>query len=486
MNKIQRGGVAVTTWKPIWSVAVSGTRRTRSFSRDVRRSLTHAALLLFLMMTVAFAGSGVRAMEGDDGIFDPSTIIKVGTTYHVFGDGQGITHKTSTDLVSWTNVSTVFGSGSGPSWIQTYVPGFSGYFWAPDIIQMGGKYYLYYSCSTFGSKVSAIGVATSTDLNTWTDQGLVLASGSNSPYNAIDPGIFKDASGNPWMSWGSWNNGIYDAQVNSSTGKLANSTKYNIVNISDAEASEMIYHGGYYYIFYNRGTCCNGTSSTYYVNVARSTSPSSGFSGNRVYIASSSPCIGPGHFGYLSDGGTEYVSYHYVDANSNGYPRLAVSHLTWSNGWPLMSPDWIANGTYKVTNSASGLAWDDWGCTGAAGQALAQNTYNGLTCQKWVFHQLGWGSYYITCATGGRAVDALNCSNANGTPMDIYDYWGGSCQQWKIYRASDGTYVFATMNGSGNGTSVIDVPNGTGTLGAQLDLWGYNGFWTQKWNISAP
>jgi len=441
--------------------------------------------VLLLLTLVVFASAGARAMEGDDGIFDPSRIIKVGSTYHVFGDGTGITHKTSTDLVKWTNVSSVFGSGNGPSWIQTYVPGFAGYFWAPDIIQMGGKYYLYYSCS-LGARASAIGCATSSDLNSWTDQGMVVYSDNNTTYGSIDPGMFVDASGNYWLTWGSHLTGIWDAQLNSSTGKLLNSSKYNIANFSDAEASYGMYHGGYYYIFYNRGTCCSGTSSTYYVSVARATSPSGPYSGNRVFIGSSSPCIGPGHFGYLSDGGTEYASYHYVDANTNGYPRLAVSHVTWSNGWPLMSPDWIANGTYKVVNQANGLAWDDWGCTGASLQAVAQNTYNSLNCQQWVFHQLGWGAYYITCSNGGLALDAANCNNANGTLLDIYSYWGGSCQQWKVYRASDGSYVLATMNGSGNGTSVVDVPGWSTTKGLQLDLWAYNGGANQKWIISAP
>lgn len=451
----------------------------------LRRALSF--IIATLLLTAICMGNRAHAMEGDDGIFDPSTIVKIGSTYHVFGDGQGIIHKTSTDLVKWTNTSTVFGSGSGPSWIQSYVPGFSGYFWAPEIVKMGSKYFLYYSCSTFGSKVSTIGVATSTDLYTWTDQGMVISSNNSSTYNAIDPGYCRDASGNYWLLWGSWNSGIWDAQLNTSTGKLLNSSKYNIVNISDAEASNMVYHSGYYYVFYNRGTCCNGVNSTYYVNVARSTSPTGPFTGNTVYIGSSSPCIGPGHFGYFSDGGTEYASYHYVDANSNGYPRLAISKLGWnSNGWPYMSPDWIANGTYKITNAGNGLAWDDWGCTGASGQAVAQNTYAGLTCQKWVFHQLGWGIYYITCATGGLAVDALNCTNTNGTLIDLYPYWGGVCQQWKIYRASDGTYVFATYNGSGNGTSVIDVPGGSTTKGLQLNLWEYNGTVNQKWNISAP
>jgi len=452
-------------------------------SRLLRRVLQFTAAIL---LTLVVAKTEVRAMEGTDGLFDPSTIIKVGSTYHVFADGQGIIHRTSTDLVNWTNVSTVFGSGAGPSWIQTYVPGFAGYFWAPEIVYMGGKYYCYYSCS-LGAKPCAIGVASSTNLTTWTDLGMVVYSTTSTTYGCIDPGVFKDASGNYWLTFGSHLTGIWDAQLNSSTGKLLNSTKYNIVNISDAEASTMVYHGGYYYVFYNRGTCCSGTSSTYYVSVARSTSPSSSFSGNRVFIGSSSPCIGPGHAGYLNDSGTEYCSYHYIDANSNGYPRLAVSKWTWnSDGWPAMSPDWIAAGTYKVTQQGNGLAWDDWGCTGASGQAVAQNTYAGLACQKWVFTPLGWGTYKITCSVGGNAVEAYNCTNTNGTKIDLYPYWAGSCLTWKVYRASNGSYVFATMNGSGNGTTVIETPSASASTGVQLGLYTYGGGAHQKWKIAAP
>ena len=451
-------------------------------SRFLRRFFPCIAALV---LSLVFAKTEMKAMEGDDGLFDPSNIIKVGSTYHVFADGQGIIHKTSTDLVNWTNTSTVFGSGSGPSWIQTYVPGFKGYFWAPDIVYMGGKYYLYYSCS-LGARPCAIGVASSTNLTSWTDLGMVVYSDNSTAYGSIDPGICQNGS-NFWMVWGSHLTGIWSAQLNPSTGKLLNSSKYNIANFSDAEGGAMVYHNGYYYLFYNRGTCCAGTSSTYYVSVARSTSPTGGFSGNRVFIGSSSPCIGPGHAGYFTDNGIEFASYHYVDANSNGYPRLGISKWSWaSDGWPIFSPEWIAAGTYKVTNQGNGLAWDAWGCTGASGSALAQGTYAGLNCQKWVFTQNGWGSYKISCLAGGLSAEAINCANTAGTKLDIYSDWAGSCQRWKIYRASNGGYVFATMNGSGNGTAVIDVPNASSAAGTQLQLWPYLGNSAQKWNILAP
>jgi arabinan endo-1,5-alpha-L-arabinosidase len=52
-----------------------------------------------------------------------------------------------------------------------------------------------------------------------------------------------------------------------------NTTLANVVNVSDAEAGFVIRRGNFYYLFYNRGSCCNGSSSTYYIQVARSANP---------------------------------------------------------------------------------------------------------------------------------------------------------------------------------------------------------------------
>ena len=454
--------------------------------RKVVLGLFKLTVVLILFSAALLAGSPARALEGDDGVFDPSSIVKIGSTYHIFTDGTGIVHKTSTDMVNWTTVGSVFGSGAGPSWIQTYVPGFAGYFWAPEVTSMGGKYYIYYAC---GGETPAtdqcIGCATSTDLVNWTDQGLVVSANASTTWGGIDPSVCQDASGNYWMTWGSWRQGIYAAQLNTTTGKFLNSTKTNIVNVTDAEASKLLYHGGYYYCFYNEGTCCVGITSTYTIHVARATSPTGPFTGNTVFIAKNAPIYAPGQLGYFDDNGTEYITFHYDDGNSNGYPRLFISHLTWSNNWPVNVPNWIANGTYKVTNTGDGLALTG-GTTGASLQPVTENTYTAASNQKWTFTNLGWNLYEITCSNGGLSLDAYRCSNANGTLMDLYSYWAGTCQQYVVYHESDGTYAFATYNGGGNGTDVLDVPNGVTTSGTQLDLWSYNGLWTQKWVVSAP
>src|SRR5438093_8252082 len=80
-------------------------------------------------------------MAGSFGVHDPSTMIKEGSTYHLFGDGQGILILSSTNLRDWTSNQYVFPNGP-PAWTTGTVPDFTGYFWAPDIVYTNGQYYL--------------------------------------------------------------------------------------------------------------------------------------------------------------------------------------------------------------------------------------------------------------------------------------------------------------------------------------------------------
>src|SRR5439155_22121259 len=124
----------------------------------------------------------------------------------------------------WTTIAPVF--NTTPAWIATAVPGFGGYFWAPDVINRNNQFYLYYAASIFGTKTSAIGFATGPTLDPtaanygWTDQGMIIQSGNSSNFNAIDPQILQDTTtGRLWMSYGSFNAGIFVTELDSLTGK---------------------------------------------------------------------------------------------------------------------------------------------------------------------------------------------------------------------------------------------------------------------------
>jgi len=450
-------------------------------------------LLAVLLMAAALQPA--QALQGATGVHDPSTIVKRNGVYHIWGTGNQIHHMTSTDLVNWTVAPTVFAAGTWPSWINTYVPNFGGNFWAPECVFMNGQYYLYYSCS-MGDRASAIGVATSPDLTTWTDQGMVVYSDNATIYGSIDPAVVADGSGNYWMSFGSHLTGIWIAQLNPLTGKRLNAVVKNIAGstVSEHEAPYIIRNGNYYYLFYNRGVCCAGTNSTYYVQMGRSTTPDGAYvdrsglnllnGGGTTVLSSSGTYYGPGHIGLFQENGTNYVTHHYYDGFENGLPKLSIANLQWDAAqWPVISRDWVASGRYQIiSRNNSSLVWDAWGCTGVAGQAIAQGTNANLTCQQWDLAAQGNGEYVLTNAVGGLAAEVTNCSPYLGARLRLNPYTGLLCQRFRLERTNDGSYVLASLNSN----RVVEVPNASQTAGVQLGLWDYNGCFCQRWTLSAP
>ena len=450
---------------------------------------------LLLLATLLFAGHPALALQGTTGAHDPSTIIKRNGVYHIWTTGDQIAHLTSTDLINWTQAAPVFAPGTWPSWINGYVAGFAGNFWAPECVFMNGKYYLYYSCS-MGQRPCAIGVATSTDLTNWTDQGMVVYSNTTTAYGSIDPAVFTDATGKVWMVFGSHLVGNWIMQLDPVTGKRLNSTVKNIAGASpycENEASYVMQRGGYYYLFYNKGTCCDLTRSTYYVQMGRSTSPTGPYldrngrdllsGGGTNFLVGTGVYHGPGQVGFYSENGGNFLTYHYYDGTRNGYPTLGIGNLKWdSAGWPYMTRDWLAAGRYKLANVNNGKVWDAWGCTGVQGQAVAQGTSSTALCQQWNLAPLGNGEYKITSAVGaGLAVDVLNNSPANGATLQLYPYSGIAGQRFRIERSNTGAFVLSSLNSN----RVVEVPNCSATDGVTLAMYDYLGNNCQKWTITA-
>jgi arabinan endo-1,5-alpha-L-arabinosidase len=306
------------------------------------------------------------ALTGQIGIHDPSTIVKDGSRYYVFATGQGISVKSSVNLTHWQTAPRVF--GTVPSWTSTEVPANEGHLWAPDIIKYGNEYRLYYSISSFGSQDSAIGLATNVTLDSsspgyqWVDQGLVIDSEVGSPYNAIDPNVFHDDStGKMWMTFGSFWNGIYITELDASTGKpfssnpSATNIARNPVRPPNAiEAPYLYEHDGFYYLFVNWGSCCQGVESTYEIRVGRSVSPTGPFmargrgqatmlnGGGELFLDTEDNFIGPGHLSIFSESGTDYFGYHYYDGDANGASKYNIEELAWTlDDWPIPASDVI-------------------------------------------------------------------------------------------------------------------------------------------------
>ncbi|HKE95729.1 MAG TPA: glycoside hydrolase family 43 protein [Povalibacter sp.] len=286
--------------------------------------------------------SGFWELSGNLGTHDP-TIAQESGIWYEFQTGPGIYRKISTNGGTfWDPLPSVLPNGL--SWWKTYVPNQSGIdVWAPDVKAYNGRVWMYYAVSTFGSKVSAIGLLSASSLaaGDWRDDGLVIRTTASNDYNAIDPDLTIDAGGSAWLSFGSWNSGIKLTQLNSSMKPTG--TLYSIASRSGGiEAPTIIYRNGYYYLFVSTGLCCQGVNSTYQIRYGRSTSitgpyvDKSGVSmmsgGGTLLDGGNSRWIGPGG---QDIAGTSVIARHAYDATDNGNAKLLINTLNWSSdNWP--------------------------------------------------------------------------------------------------------------------------------------------------------
>ena len=437
------------------------------------------ALLVFLT-----AGQLAHAQVAPS--HDPSTMIRnTDGRYWIFTTGNGVWAMSSSNanFTDWRVENTVFPVGTWPSWINNYVSGFNGGFWAPDVIFMNNQYYLYYSCAGTGAP-AAIGLATASNLSgPWTDRGLIVAGN-----NAIDPAILRDGS-NLWLSYGNWQSGIDLIQLNPSNGLRQGTSRWDLV-AGEVEAPYLMKNGSYYYMFFQRGLCCNGVSSSYYTQVGRSTSITGPYvDQNGVSLMSGGGTtflpnrdgryIGPGHVGY----GEGKLTYHFYDGNDNGAAKLRITTLSWSNGWPVaagvnLGTQPIANGTYSLRNRATGKMLDNLGAT-ADGSTVAQWADGTSNNQRWVVSYSG-GYYKLSCVTGGKYLDSLG-NTANDTPVGQWANSPSFNQQWTFVSAGSGYYRIVNRS---NG-KCLDTGGGTAD-GAVMEFWSSGTSTNQQWQFVAP
>ena len=489
--------------------------------------VTSVLTLLYFLMCLSTPVSAI-GLYGTTDMHDPSTIVNEDGTYWTFGTGGGasnfpINALYSNDLVNWSRGPSPIPANTYPNWINSKVPGFDGNFWAPDLIEMNGRYYLYYSAfsSTSGMN-SAIGVLVTDSLNNpnWQDLGMLVSTqdepnSGGQPVNAIDAGVFRDASGNVWIVYGSHYAGIYMRQLNPSSGLLMNGSRYPVVgnneNWHEYEAAQVQYIDGYYYMFVNLGECCAGNQSTYYIVVGRSSSPTgpyldkNGVSlwnyGGSTVLSTDGNYIGPGHFGYLNNNGQNLASIHYYDGTtSNGWPgRLDILEMNMVSGWPTFtrnfslnngstptaeptvepSPALLDDGRVSLISVHSGKALEVEAASAEDGANIIQWTYLGNDNQLWDIEHLGQGYYSIRAAHSGSSMDVYAWSTEDGGEIRQWSYLGGENQQWQFIDEGNGNYGILSRHSG----KALDVFEYSTEDGGDILQWSYWAGAPQLWNL---
>lgn len=309
-----------------------------------RRFVFIASLVASVFSTPVRAG--FWPLTGAVGAHDP-TIQKEGSTWWCFTTGTGIPVKYSPNGLAWNSGVQIFAQEL--SWWRTYAPGMdTNNVWAPDLQRFGNRTYCYYAVSKFGTNNSAIGLTSCSSIaaGDWRDDGVVISSKSGvNAYNAIDPNLTVDASGNPWLVFGSWFDGIHLVRLNTSTMKPTG-TIYSIAKRSGGiEAPVIVYANGYYTLFVSIDRCCQGVNSTYKIAYGRSSNIAGPYvdkSGNpmmngaaTVLDAGNSRWVGPGGQDIYQNGSAWVIARHAYDAANNGTPTLLINDLYWdSSKWP--------------------------------------------------------------------------------------------------------------------------------------------------------
>lgn len=295
-------------------------------------------------------------------VHDP-VMIKEKDTYYLFCTGRGISMYSSKDLKEWEKEPQVF--SEKPVWADGVAADFKNHIWAPDISFHNNQYYLYYSVSAFGKNTSAIGVATNATLNPddknykWTDHGIVIESHPNrDEWNAIDPNLVIDENNIPWLSFGSFWDGIKMVKLNNDLLSIAEPQEwYSIAKrknttlsggIAAVEAPFIFEKNGYYYLFTSWDLCCKGKDSTYKIAVGRSKKATGPYvdkegnllsqGGGTIVKKGDEDYFGVGHNSAYTFDGKDYLIYHGYDAKQNGKSVLVIKELKWdSDFWPSVN-----------------------------------------------------------------------------------------------------------------------------------------------------
>ena len=447
--------------------------------------MTAAACLLALAGSIG-AAVPWYATDLKPGGHDPA-VYSDAQTETLMGTNCMLCIRTSTDMVNWTSAGNVV--GAVPSWVATATKNTTiTDIWAPQITYRNGKYWVYYCASVFGTTTSVIGLATNPTLDRtsssykWTDQGQVYNSVGNNTLNAIDPNLFVDQSGQPWLLFGSWNTGIKIFAIDPTTGmrSTTNSTVYSLAGRTSSglgiEGPTMAWHNGYYYLFTSWDLCCQGVKSTYNTRVVRSPSITGPYvdkngasaaygSGNGTpWLSHYARYFGPGGGTCYKQGERDFMVHHYYDGDNNGNPELLFRENVWGDdGWPIAGQPFL--GRYLSAEAEHAVLADDTileSATASDGEYVSGKS--SASSVSFPVNIPNGGDYRLRIRyANGNASSATQSLQVNSQAMNTVTY--PKTSGWGTFPQADTVSVGVHLKA---GTNTLKfTPSGTGAV--QLD-----------------
>ncbi|MBR2980764.1 MAG: family 43 glycosylhydrolase [Odoribacter sp.] len=292
---------------------------TKVIKNIVMGSVAVATLLPCITQTASAQESGLAfnaPKTGNPiipGYFADPTVRKFGDTYYVYattdGNGEGFGPSqvwTSKDFVNWTIMPM--------NWPITH------WYWAPDVWQHNGSYYLMY-CQPCQLHLGKSDSPRGPWKNVLGEHDAVLMP-DRFVTNCItlDGQVFFDDDGKAYVYFGTW--GIYPGfgcgVCELDENMMLTDNKRLIVNTEATEFFEapfIIKHNGVYYLTYSAGSCHDHTYRVKYaISKTGPMGPYESPADNVILETNADGTIhGPGHHSILEENGKFYMVYHRHD-----------------------------------------------------------------------------------------------------------------------------------------------------------------------------
>ncbi len=272
----------------------------------------------------------------------------------------------STDLVNWRLVGHVF--QTPPAWS-------AGSYWAPEIAQDRGRFFVYYTARKRDGPLCVAVADSPTPQGPYTDHGPLVCQDAGS----IDAAAVRDEHGRLHLVWKEDGNSrklptpLWAQPLSDDGTKLMGERREILRNEAPWEAHLVegpfiLRRGGWFYMFYSADACC-GRRCNYKLGVARARAllgPWERNPGNPILAANDSwKC--PGHGSIVTDpGGRTFLLYHAYDPTDFEYVgrQGLLDEVTWdASGWPVINggrgPSRAASAPFKKSSGRVNASIED-------------------------------------------------------------------------------------------------------------------------------
>jgi xylan 1,4-beta-xylosidase len=318
--------------------------RLVTISIDTVPRMIRFHLLLALFVVAAFAKAETYKNPVIPGDFPDPSLIRVGNEFWAtatsseWGPQFPLLH--STNLLDWELVGSVF--EHRPDWAVAN-------FWAPEISEYHGKYYVYYVGRKKDGPLAVAVAMAEKPSGPYKDYGPLVAQ----PDGSIDPVPVTNENDERYLVWKEDGNSrrqptiIWAQQLTSDGLKLIGEPKEILRNDAPWEGAVVegpfvVHRGEWFYLFYSGNGCC-GRDCDYALGVARSQRLLGPWEKNPTnpILAGNANWKCPGHGSIVQDANERFwLLYHAYSARSFTYTgrEALLDEVTFgTNGWPTIN-----------------------------------------------------------------------------------------------------------------------------------------------------